>query len=951
MDKTSYGAHRQSQRSPRLILVCVILVFSSFSLLFQYKSVQDSRELVKLPLHAAQSLEKCRSLHELPDPAKDFYSRTKSDRFAGTKPTFIKNTTIWTGGVEGHEVVVGDVLLHNGIIKGVGKVPSKLFRTFGQDIVTVDAAGRWLTPGKSKFHSQAYLTVLSGLVDLHSHLGVYSAPALNGAADGNSRHGITQPWLRSLDALNTHDDSFRLSIAGGLTTAVVLPGSANAIGGQAFVIKLRPTSEKTPSSMLLEPPCSLNDTSDPYPMRWRQMKQACGENPGRFSKYAGTRMDTIWAFRKAYETARQLKEKQDDYCEAALSGNWAAAAGKFPEDLQWEMLVDVLRGRVKIHNHCYEAVDLDGIVRLSNEFKFSIAAFHHAHEAYLVPDLLKKAHGHPPAVAIFATNGGYKREAYRISEFAGKILSEAGLDVVMKSDHPVLNSRYLLFEAQQAHFYGLPTNLALASVTTVPAKIMGAGHRIGSVKEGYDADVVLWDSHPLALGATPIQVFIDGIPQLTPSFHSVKPETFQSAPKVPNFDKEAKETLEYDGLPPLDGTTKSSGQGKIVFTSVGSIYLRTPGGTGVKEVFTADATSSSQDFVVVVENGSIVCVGLCSDLQLGATTRIDLEGGSISPSLVSYGSPLGLSAIGSEPSTSDGLMIDPLLNKVTEIPVIKAVDGLLFDTRDALHAYRSGVSVGIVAPTVGANGLFGGISTAFSTSAKTKLVKGAVIQDAVALHFRVTMASAVSVSTQIGILRKVLMGEVKGDLGDIVDKATLPIVIDVHSADAMASLLVLKAEIEQKWGHTLRMVFTGATEAHLIAKEIGEAGVGVIVTAPRPYPTIWEYQRLLPGPPLSKSSAITVLIQNNVTVAIGVTEKYQIRSTRFDLAWVALESDGAISKTEALALASVNLENLLGIASENSATDLVVTKGGEMFDFSGKVIGVLSSRRGLVDLL
>ncbi|KAJ7600764.1 carbohydrate esterase family 9 protein [Mycena floridula] len=908
---------------------CLVLLLCSFSLLFQYKSVQDSKSF-NLPLHAAEILEKCRSLHDVPEPSKGFYSRTKSDRFVpGTRPTLIKNATIWTGGDQGNEIVMGDILLHNGIIKGVGRIQASA--KFGSELVTVDAAGRWVTPG---------------LVDLHSHLGVDSSPALRGASDTNSFHGITQPWLRSLDGLNTHDDAYRLSISGGLTTAVVLPGSANAIGGQAFAIKLRPTPEKTSSAMLLEPPHSLliNDTSGPHPMRWRQMKQATGENPSR--QYAGTRMDTIWAFRKAYETARQLKEKQDSYCEAALSGNWAAAPGNFPDDLQWEMLVDVLRGRVKIHNHCYEAVDLDGLVRLTNEFKFSIAALHHAHEAYLVPSLLKQAYGHPPAIALFATHGGYKREAYRISEYAPKVLSEAGLKVVMKTDHPVTNSRYILYHAQQAHFFGLKSNLALASITTVPARVMGAQHRIGSVKEGYDADIVLWDSHPLNVGATPVQVFIDGIAQLSEPYYSVKPEALQSSPKTPNFDKEANQTLEYDGLPPLEVKPETAIDGKIVFTNLGSMYLRTAEGQAVEQVFTCE---TANNLVVVVQNGSIVCSGSCAESQMDATKRIDLEGGSIAPAFVSYGSSLGLSEIDSEPSTKDGAVPDPLFSNDLDIPVAQALDGLLFETRDALRSYRSGVSVGIVAPQAAGSNLLHGLSTAFSTSSQNVLAKGAVVQNVVALHFRVTLSSIVSVSTQIGILRNLLLGKVKGKLGRVIDdvvQGSIPIVILVESADVMSSLILLKSQVEKALGNQINMVFSGATEAHLIAEEIGAAGVGVLVTSIRPFPSQWEQRRLLPGPPLSKLSAISVLLQNNVTVAIGVDDKSQVRNTRFDVGWVALESE--ISKADALALATVNVEKIFGLDSSN---DLVATKGGEIFDFQGKVVAMINAKRGVVDLL
>jgi hypothetical protein len=139
-----------------------------------------------------------------------------------------------------------------------------------------------------------------------------------------------------------------------------------------------------------EPPFQINGSAPTGPPRWRQMKHACGENPSRV--YQFTRMDTIWSFRKIYNEARKVRDAQDKYCAAARLGNWRGL-GAFPESLEYEALVDVLRGRVKVHTHCYEAVDLDALVRLSQEFRFPIAAVHHAHEAYLVPDLLKSAYG------------------------------------------------------------------------------------------------------------------------------------------------------------------------------------------------------------------------------------------------------------------------------------------------------------------------------------------------------------------------------------------------------------------------------------------------------------------------------------------------------------------------------------------------------------------------------
>ncbi|KAJ6469475.1 hypothetical protein C8R45DRAFT_1055168 [Mycena sanguinolenta] len=910
-------------RPLQLAVVFFAILYSLANFLLWPKS-----RLETLPINAQAIVAQCLALHLTPGPPDDFQSRTQSDRFEkGTKPTLIQNATIWTGRDDGNEVIRGDILLDKGLIKKISTFDLRSYR----DVVVLDAAGAWVSPG---------------IVDLHSHLGVDSAPALNGASDTNSLKGLALPWLRSLDGLNTHDDAYRLSISGGVTVANVLPGSADAIGGQAFVIKLRPTAERSSSAMLLEPPFSLNGTHvDPFQRpRWRQMKHACGENPSRV--YSGTRMDTQWAFRQAYDTARIIKDKQDAYCSKALAGKWSNL-GDFPEDLQWEALVDVLRGRVKVQNHCYEGVDIDGMVRLTNEFKFSIAAFHHAHEAYMVPDLIKKAYGHPPAVAIFATNARYKREAYRGSEFAPRILADNGLDVVMKSDHPVLNSRHLIYEAQQAHYFGLPANLALASVTSTPARIMGQDHRIGRIIEGFDADIIVWDSHPLALGAAPKQVFIDGIAQLDKPYTSVKPKSTQHAPTTPNFDKEIADAIKYEGLPPLEPEAAKSDV--VVFRNVGSIFLKNPATRLVDEVF----TSASAEGVVVVEKGQIVCSGTeaaCSTaFSRSEALHLDLDGGSIFPGLVSYGSPLGLTHIPGEPSTGDGSVFDPLRSPVPPIidgTAIKAVDGLLFGTRDALLGYRSGVTSAITSPN---GGFLAGLSTVFSTLAANKLADGAIIQDIAALHVAVSLSSRVSVSTQIATLRGLLLGDGKDDIGrrfgDVV-AGKIPLVVHADSADVIASLLLLKKEGEAVSGTPIRLTLAGATEAHLLAKEIGEAGVGVIVHQ-RPFPASWEERRILPGPPLTQASAIAALVAHNVTVGISVEEPSSVRNTRFDMAWAGLESNGALGRAEVLALASSNLETLLGV--EESNADLVATRGG--VDFDGKVVAIISPLSESVNLI
>ncbi|KAL6308850.1 hypothetical protein BKA93DRAFT_481716 [Sparassis latifolia] len=935
----------------RRIFLPILLALGVLTLLSQHLSVfiYNERPVSHIPLHAAEIVQKCRALEVKPGPPEAFYERSQSDRFQpGTRPVVIRNATLWTGRWKGFEVIKGDLLLGEGLIKSVGRVaPQDAY----EDAVVIDAHGSWVTPG---------------LVDAHAHLGVLPSPLLAGANDGGSTHGTVQPWLRSLDGLNTHDDGYLHSMAGGVTTTLILPGSGNAIGGQAFVIKLRPTDERSPTSMLVEPPFGLNgsEVDTTLPPRWRHMKQACGENPAR--AYGDTRMDTTWAFRRAYDTARKVKLAQDEFCEKALSGEWEALAGRtFPDSLQWEALVDVLRGRVKVHTHCYEELDLDNFVRLSNEFQFPVAAFHHAAEAYLVPDVLKRAYGHPPAIATFATFGRAKREFYRQSEFAPRILADNDIDIIMKSDHPALFSRFLMHEAAQANYYGLADNLALASVISTPATVLGLAHRIGFLKEGYDADVVVWDSHPLSLGATPTQVIVDGILQFDPPHAVVKPASHQLPPETPDFDREASDVIKHEGLPPLFPVESKTDV--VIFTNVTNVWVRDAYGAGIVNLHDTQGQASDGS-VVVVEHGKMVCSeapsACASYLALVDTVTIDLRGGSIQPGLVGISSTLGLQEIPLEPSTRDGFVFDPLLTGVPSIAggdgyLPRALDGLQFGTRDALQAYRSGVTVSVTAPTH--LSFLGGLSTAFSLGSVHKLEKGAVVQSVTAVHVSILQDGQPSVSTKIAALRRLLLDPPSGESGRWFGKVTegaIPLVVDAHSADIIATLIVLKKEVEVTTGTPIQMTIVGASEAHLLAKELREADVGIVLMTPRPYPLTWDSRRLMAGPPLTHDSAIAHLIAHNVTVAIGPqgtvvpleVSAWAVRNMRFDAAWALGEAPNVLTKASAIALVSSNVEKLLGVHVGPGEGDLVATSGGDLLSFEGKVVAIISPRMEKVDM-
>ncbi|KAL0949372.1 hypothetical protein HGRIS_009441 [Hohenbuehelia grisea] len=901
------------------------------------------------------ALRKCAALREKLQAFEGLLSRDESDRLEyGTNATLIKDARIWTGRNNGSEIIRGHVLLEKGIIKRLGDVEDDFIRTI-RNLTVVHANGAWLTPG---------------LVDIHSHAGLLSIPFAAGSRDASSSHGPVVPWLQSIDGFNTHDEAFTLAIAGGVTSIMAAPGDDNVMAGEAFVFKMRRTSDGTPLSMLIDPSCS-SEAKPCSKSPWRQLKLSVGESV----RSHGNRMDTIWALRNALQVAQKVKLAQDEYCDKLERGRLQGIDHVFPEDQRLGILVEALRGRTKNMVNANAAVDLDALIRLSREFKLPIALFQGAAEAYLIPQALNRTWGGQPTIALNAARHRYTHETYRGSEFAPRILADAGIPVAFKSDHPHTNSRFLLHEAQLAHHFGLPANLSLAGVTSAPARAVGFSHRIGVLAEGADADVVLWDAHPLQLGATPVRVWIDGVPQLNRKVtkgDDKEGSRWASPPHVPDWFSEREEAVACDGLPPL--RTKRA-TGRISFGNAQTVWTR--GRDGNIEVVFPPATPEEGEegnATVVVEDGHIVCVG--SALKcLGskhASVDIDLRGGAVVPGLMSVGAPLGVEEIAEEPSTGPGVLYDAFLRDVPEVMddltgIVPAMDALVFGTRNALIAHRSGVTIGTSSLMrslfSGGSPVIAGLSTTFRTGAMHAMERGAVVQSVAALHVAIgkpnplTGKQLPSVAAQIVALRRLLNGwaDERTETGIWFKRAAegvIPLVVEVNSADIMASLLILKTQIEEEKGSTIRLVFSGATEAHLLAPEIGRANVGVILNPAQPFPATWDDRRILPGPPLSNDTAILTLIESGVTVGIGVREGWAARNTRFDVGHAIQDSRGRISALQAHALASTNLERLLGVrARDAESADLVAYAGGGPLDYSSAVAAVISPQRGFVDLI
>lgn len=503
----------------------------------------------------------------------------------------------------------------------------------------------------------------------------------------------------------------------------------------------------------------------------------------------------------------------------------------------------------------------------------------------------------------------YKAESYIGSEYAGKVLYEQGLTPVYVSDNPVLNAQHVLFEAAKGYKFGLPYHAALASVTTEPADLLGLGKRLGRIKPGYDADIVVWDSDPLSVGASPLQVWIDGTAQYEDPVELDKPLT---APMTPNLS--------------LNTTNEETGQvDNVFFTGVSKVLLSN----------SDETTYTDTPFNVAISNGKISCIGACeAELKLARNPEgkiIHLKNGYLTDSFTAFGSTLGLNEIDAEASTDDGDNSNVFS---------RAADGLALDNKKLQVAHEFGVTRAITAPKFagGSDAARQGVSVGFSTGAKTALDEGAVWADDVAVHYTLSLAAkrdkTPSISSAIGAFRRKLLTAVASTeeikdpyseeayLKKVVD-GELPLAITVHSADAIASILKVKETVEKEISKTspsstsasgaIRLVIIGGAESHLVAPALASAGVGVVLAPAESYATSWDQRRALTGAPLTNGTGIDRLLDAGVVTAIGLEEDWIMRDLALLAGRAYRNGRGRLSEGGALALISTNVYAMLGI--------------------------------------
>ena len=393
-----------------------------------------------------------------------------------SSPVLLRGATVIDGNgglFENH-----DVLLSDGKIAEIGE---GLQAEDGTEVV--DASDKFITPG---------------IIDNHSHLGVYPSPGVSAHSDGNEISGPVTAEVWAEHGAWPQDPGFTRALAGGVTSMQILPGSANLFGGRGVTVKNVPS--RTVQGMK-------------FPEAPYTLKMACGENPKRVYGYGSgsfpggapySRMGNVAGYRSSWIQAEEYKRKWE---------NWENEGGDPPtRDLELDTLKGVLDGDILVHMHCYRADEMAQIIDMSKEFDYKITSFHHAVESYKVADRLAEE---GICSAMWADWWGFKMEAYDGIRENIPLVHNAGACAIVHSDSDIGIQR-LNQEAAKALADGRRAGIDISDadawtwLSANPAKSLGIFEQTGSLEPGKDADVVLWTGDPFSVYSKAERVYVDG---------------------------------------------------------------------------------------------------------------------------------------------------------------------------------------------------------------------------------------------------------------------------------------------------------------------------------------------------------------------------------------------------------------------------------------------------------
>lgn len=406
---------------------------------------------------------------EMPQYLAKPYSYAKKD----SNTFMVRRATIWTNEKEG-VLANADVLVVNGKVVVVGEVNAATLNKYGikdsRDIPVINGTGKHLT---------------AGVVDEHSHIAI-----MGGVNEGSQ---TSTAEVRIEDVINPDDINIYRQLAGGVTTSQLLHGSANVIGGQSAVVKLKWGA--TPNEM------KFKDAPG-------RIKFALGENVKQSNwgenytiRFPQTRMGVAQVFEDYFTRAKEYEKAWDDFKKKKTKT-------KPRKNLELEALLEVVNGKRLVTCHSYSQQEINMLMKVAEKYGFTINIFTHVLEGYKIADKLK-AHG--AGASTFSDWWGYKYEVIEATAYNAALLNEAGVITCINSDDAEMGRRLNQEAAKAVKYGGVSEQDALKMITLNPAKLMGIDSRVGSIKVGKDADLVLWNGHPLSVYSTPLTTFIEGV--------------------------------------------------------------------------------------------------------------------------------------------------------------------------------------------------------------------------------------------------------------------------------------------------------------------------------------------------------------------------------------------------------------------------------------------------------
>jgi imidazolonepropionase-like amidohydrolase len=800
-------------------------------------------------------------------------------------------------------------------------------------ILDVGSEDQVRVPAGAQVRDVSGKVIIPGLVDTHSHIGIFGRPATGANGDGNEITGPVQPGLRALDAIDPNDPGIKMALAGGVTTANIMPGSGNAIGGQTLYVKLR--------GAVIEAMRVLTGQV------LGGIKFANGENPK--GAYGGknlapiTRMKLAALQREQLVKAQVYKRQWDAYRKAKAEGKDASAPER---DINLDPLVEVLERKRTVHFHSHRADDLMTAVRLADEFGFELV-LQHCTEGYRIAEELAKR-GIWVSLTLVDSPGG-KPEAMGVLEENAAILSKAGVKVAINTDDFITESRFFLRTGAIAVRGGLSEDLALKGLTLHGAEMLHLEGRCGSLEKGKDADFVVLSGAPFSVYTQVLQTYIEGEKVFDRNLHddwtyqaggfalqggkskllqpaeATKPQPAAKAPALPN------------GTVPLNGGPKRYAvlAGLVHTVSDGTI----------------------ENGIVLVEDGVIRYAGPRLGLKLPPETPV-LTAAVVTPGLIDTHSVVGLSGAlnskksdqdqdeTSDPNQADLRVLDgfnpqePLLQFIREqgVTVIHAMPG-----RANVIAGQTGIfrTYGTTAEKMAVRHPAGLLVNLGEVPKSTYTGKLPSTRMGTANLARTAFAQAQAYAKKKAAAKEPPPPNLKHEALAAALAKKVPVIFSAHRADDLMTGLRLAEEFD------LKPMLSLATEGYLIADRLAAANVPVIVHPTMQRPAALENFNAHVG-------NAAILANRKVPLAISTAFEGYVPKTRVLRYEAAMAAVNGLGFDRALRSITLDAAKLLGIGEQYGSLEVgkvadLVLFDGDPFEHSTHVTHTILGGRVIYD--